>query len=398
MRLAFMDGRVFVGNGEVVENASVLVEDDKIVSIVNDVSQIPDDTQKIPIGNNTLFPGFIDCHVHLAMNGDPDPLNSLANDSVPMATIKAAKNAEKTLAAGVTTVRDLGGSNGIDLGLKQAVSQGLIRGPRILVSAQLICMTGGHGWPIGREADGPDEVRKAAREQIKAGADQIKMMATGGVLTPGVEPGCPQLTYEELKAGVEEAQRADKKTATHAMGSKGIMDALKAGIDSIEHGIYLNQEIISFMKENRRFFVPTIAALHNIEEAGIEGGIPDWAVKKTAVVAPHHRKSIIDAHDAGVAIAMGTDAGTPYNYHGNNLVEIVLLASHGLTTMEALMAATSVAAEVVGLEDKIGTIEPGKFADLVLVRDNPLKDIKLLNNADAIIQVVKDGKLIKNDL
>jgi imidazolonepropionase-like amidohydrolase len=330
------------------------------------------------------------------MDASPNPMAALAAESDVMVTLKGAENAGKTLAAGVTTVRDLGGKNGIDLGLKQAIESGLTQGPRMLVAGRLICMTGGHGWPIGREADGPEEVRRAAREQIKAGADLVKFMATGGVLTPSVEPGSPQLTYEEMKAGIEEAHKAGKKTATHAMGSQGIMDALRAGIDSIEHGIYLTDEIISFMIKNQVFLVPTIAALHNIEVRGTAAGIPGWAVDKCNVVAPHHRESIRKAYQAGVTIAMGTDAGTPFNHHGKNLMEMPLLAAHGLSPMEALMAGTSVAAKVVGMEDQIGTVEPGKLADLVLVKGNPVENIDILNKDDAVSLVMKGGAIVKS--
>lgn len=396
MKTAFTDGRVFVGDGTLLERATVLVEDDKIIRISGPDSEISKDTHQIPMGDATLFPGFIDTHVHLVMDASADPIASLAGQSDVVATLKGAKNAEKTLAAGITTVRDMGGKNGLDLGLKQAIETGLITGPRMLVSARLICMTGGHGWPIGREADGPDDVRRAAREQIKAGADQVKFMATGGVLTNGVEPGSPQLTYEEMKAGIDEAHKAGKKTATHAMGSQGIMDALRAGIDSIEHGIYLTDEIISFMIENQVFFIPTIAALHHIEDKGIAAGIPAWAVEKSRVVAPHHRASIKKAHKAGVMIAMGTDAGTPFNHHGLNLMEIPLLVNHGLAPMDALMAGTSMAARVVGMENQIGAIEPGKLADLVLVQGNPVENIDILNNRDAVRLVMKGGVVVKS--
>lgn len=396
MRTAFVNGRVFVGNGKVLEHATVLVEDDKIVSISDSFSGLDKDTRKVPIEGATLFPGFIDCHVHLVMSGSPDPIGALANESALITTIKAVENARKTLEAGITTVRDLGGKNGIDLELKQAIESGLIKGPRILAAGRLICMTGGHGWLIGREADGPDDVRRAAREQIKAGADIVKFMATGGVLTAAVEPGSAQLTYEEMKAGIEEAHKAGKRTATHAMGSRGILDALHAGIDSIEHGIYLTDEIISFMKKNSVFFVPTISAMYHIGKMGIAAGIPAWAVEKNNIVAPHHKESVKKAHGAGVTIAMGTDAGTPFNYHGKNLMEIPLLVKHGLSPMEALIAATSTASRVLGLENSIGTIEPGKIADLVLVKNNPMENIDILNGNDAIARVMKSGQFIED--
>ncbi|MFU8769506.1 MAG: amidohydrolase family protein [Desulfotignum sp.] len=398
MKTAFVDGRVFLGNGQVLEGATVLVEGDRILDVGKTVSKPGPDVRIVPIENSTLFPGFIDCHVHLVMDASPDPMAVVVAQPAAITTLKGMIHARKTLAAGVTTVRDMGGNDGIDLGLRQAIASGLIQGPRVLASGRLICMTGGHGWPMGREADGPDDVRRAVREQIKAGADQIKFMATGGVLTPSVEPGCAQLTFEEMQAGIEEAHRAGKKTATHAMGSQGISDALRAGIDSIEHGIYLTDEIIAFMKQHRVFYVPTIAALFHIGEKGTAAGIPSWAVEKNRVVAPHHRESVKKAHAAGVTIGMGTDAGTPFNHHGNNLTEISLLVRHGLSPVQALTAATGNASHVVGLENQIGTIEPGKIADLVLVRGNPLDDIDLLTEADAIVCVMKSGKFIDSDL
>ncbi|MCP4718832.1 MAG: amidohydrolase family protein [Desulfobacteraceae bacterium] len=396
MGTAFVDGRIFVGNGKVLEHATVLVENGKIASISDTSSGLSEDTHRIPIGDATLFPGFIDCHVHLIMDGSPDPIGALAGKSTAIITIEGVENARKTLAAGVTTVRDLGGKDGIDFGVKQAIESGLIKGPRVLASGHPICMTGGHGWPLGREADGPDDVRRAAREQIKAGADQLKFMATGGVLTSSVEPGSAQLTREEMRAGIEEAHKAGKKTATHAMGSQGILDALHAGIDSIEHGIYLTDEIIAFMKEHAVFYVPTIAAMYHIGKMGVAAGIPAWAVEKNNIVTPYHKKSLKKAHQSGVTIGMGTDAGTPFNYHGKNLMEISLLVRHGLSPVEALVAATHTASQVLGMENEIGTIEQGKIADLVLVKNNPMDDIEILNEADAIARVMKGGQFIED--
>jgi imidazolonepropionase-like amidohydrolase len=256
-------------------------------------------------------------------------------------------------------------------------------------------MTGGHGWQFGREADGPDEVRKAAREQIKKGADIVKFMATGGVLTPSVEPGSEQLTEEELRAGIEEAHKAGKKTATHAMGTKGILNALRAGIDSIEHGVYLNEEAAAMMAERHIPFIPTLSALFNIEAKGIESGIPPFAVEKTIKVKPHHLQSIRIAKEKGVIIAMGTDAGTPFNLHGENLGELKLLVGQGFTPLEAIESGTRIAAGVLGLDHELGTIEEGKLADLLVVEGNPLEDMEILLNKKAIILIMQDGKLVK---
>jgi len=294
----------------------------------------------------------------------------------------------------VTTIRDMGGKDGIDLGLKQAINSGLIPGPRMLVSGRLICMTGGHGWQIGQEANGPDEVRRAAREQIKAGADIVKLMATGGVMTPGVQPGSEQFTEAELRAGVEEAHKAGKKTATHAMGTQGILNALRAGIDSIEHGVYLNEEAVALMVDRNVPFIPTISALYHIETQGVAAGIPDYAVEKTLMVKPHHQASIRMAREAGVLVAAGTDAGTPFNLHGENLTEIKLLVDYGgFSPMAAIEAGTRVSARVLGLENELGTIEEGKIADLIMVAGNPLENIDILLARESICMVMQGGKL-----
>jgi imidazolonepropionase-like amidohydrolase len=394
MAIAFVDGPVFIGDGRVLEHATVLVEGEKIVKVAEGNVSIPKDAQKIPLEGQMLLPGFIDSHVHICFDCSPDPMTSAASESPTVTALKAANSARQTLLAGVTTIRDMGGKDGIDLGLRQAINSGLIPGPRMLASGKLICMTGGHGWQVGLEVNGVDEVRKAAREQIKAGVDIVKLMATGGVLTPAVEPGSEQLTEAELKAGVEEAHKAGKKTATHAMGTKGILNALRAGIDSIEHGVYLDKEAVSLMIERDVPLIPTLSALFNIESKGIEAGIPAFAVEKTLKVKPSHLESIRMAREAGVSIAMGTDAGTPFNVHGDNLGELKFLVDCGFKPMEAIEAGTRIAAQVLGLEKELGTIEEGKRADLVLIEGNPLEDIEILCKRELIRLVMQDGKHI----
>ena len=399
MAIAFVDGRVIVGDGRILERATVLVEDKKIVKIAQNSINIPKDTQKIPLDGQTLLPGFIDAHIHICMDGSPDPVAASLSESPTLTTLKAAQSARRTLMAGVTTVRDMGAKDGIDFGLRQAINSGLIPGPRMLISGRLICMTGGHGWQIGLEANGPDEVRKAAREQIKAGADIVKLMATGGVLTPAVEPGSEQFTEEELRAGVEEAHKAGKKTATHAMGTRGILNALKAGIDSIEHGVYLDDETVSIMVKRKTPLIPTISALYNIESKGVEAGIPEYAVQKTIKVKPFHLESIRMAREAGVPVAMGTDAGTPFNMHGENLGEVKLLVDYGgFSPMGAIEAGTRIAARVLGLEKELGTVTEGKIADLVMVEGNPLDNMDVLLNQESIWLVMQGGKIVKGDI
>jgi imidazolonepropionase-like amidohydrolase len=397
MAIAFVDGTVVVGDGRVLEHATVLVKGERIEKVVEKNIRIPKDAQKIPMDGQVLLPGFIDSHIHICLDSSPDPMTSALTESQTMTTLKAAKAARQTLLAGITSVRDMGGKDGIDLELKQAINLGLIPGPRMLASGKLICMSGGHGWQVGLEANGVDAVRKAAREQIKAGVDIVKLMATGGVLTPDVEPGSEQLTEAEMKAGVEEAHKAGRKTATHAMGTKGILNALRAGIDSIEHGVYLDEEAVSLMVEKNVPLIPTLSALFNILNKGIEAGIPAFAVEKTLKVKPFHLESIRMAREAGVSIAMGTDAGTPFNIHGDNLRELKLLVDCGFSPMDAIEAGTRIAAQVLGMENQLGTIEEGKLADLVLIEGNPLEDIEILLKRELIRLVIKGGKNVNGE-
>jgi imidazolonepropionase-like amidohydrolase len=216
-------------------------------------------------------------------------------------------------------VRDLGGREYVELAVRRAITEGHFPGPRILAAGRPICMTGGHGSFLGREADGPDDTRKAVREQLKAGADVIKLIATGGVMTAGVEPGSPQLTLPEMRAAIEEARKAGRRTAAHAQGSTGIADAIEAGITTIEHGIYLTDEIIASMKGKGVFLVPTLAAPAAICAGGLAAGIPEFMVRKSETVAAHHLASFQRATQAGVFIAAGADSGTPFNPHGSLL-------------------------------------------------------------------------------
>jgi len=397
MGTAFLKGLLFHGDGSVTERASVLVEGERIVKIGKENMAIPRGSKRISLEGRTLFPGFIDAHVHLCLDGSPDPMGKLASEPSVVTAIRASQLAQETLMAGVTAVRDMGGKDGVDLALREAIRSGMIRGPRMLVSRSMICMTGGHGWQFGRQADGPDEVRKAAREQIRGGADLIKLMATGGVLTPGVEPGAEQLTEEELRAGIEEAHKAGRKTATHAMGNRGILNALRAGIDSIEHGVYLDEEAATLMKKRQVPLVPTISALYHIEEMGTEGGIPAFAVEKTLRVKPHHLNSVRLAREAGLVVAMGTDAGTPFNRHGLNLTEMVLLTRNGYSSTQALQAGTGIAAQTLGLDKVIGTVEEGKLADLVVVEGNPLDDMEILLKPEAVMLVMQGGNIVKGE-
>ncbi len=399
MAVIFRNGNVIVGTGEVIEKGTVAINGN-IISFVGATKKIRPSKKDtlFDISGKTILPGLIDAHVHLCLDGSPDPMTSLLKDSTPQLTLKAAHHARRTLNAGVTTIRDMGGRDYVDLAIRDGIDSGLLQGPRMICSGRVVCMTGGHGWQFGREADGTDEIREAVREQLKAGADFVKLIATGGVMTKGVDPGATQFTLEELLAGVEEAKKAGRRTATHAQGTEGIKNSLWAGVNSIEHGFFLDDEAIELMLEMNAYLVPTLNAPYQIIRGGIKGGVPRYAVEKSKAVMKSHFQSVRRAYKSKIPIAMGTDAGTPFNCHGENLKEMELLVKAGMTPMEAMVATTKVASEVLGLEKKIGTLEKGKLADLIVVDGNLLKDIQLLQDKDKIQVIMKEGQFYKCQL
>ena len=388
-------GQVFTATDRdpLLKDAWVRVEGDRIVEVTSAEPRAASDATRIDAPDATLLPGLIDCHVHFAMSGGPDWLSEMKE---PYATScwRAAIHARNTLQAGFTSVRTLGGRDGADPALRDAQASGLVEGPRIVATNLVICMTGGHGAWIGREADGPEDVRKAVREQLKAGADCIKLIATGGVMTPGVEPGAQQLTEAELRAGVEEAHKAGVTTAAHAHGSDGIEAAVRAGIDSIEHGSFMTDQTIDLMKQRGTFFSVTLCSSEGFFNAP-PGSVADWAMAKAARVRAAMDDSFRRAYAAGVRLVLGTDAGTPYNRHGDNAREMALMVKLGADPLDALRAGTRNSAELLGKLDEIGTIEAGKLADLVLCRGDVLADIDRLCSPDNIRLVVQGGRIVR---
>ena len=392
---------VMDGNGNFWENVNVIVEGTKIKDISKDAPS-PTNAEIIDLKGYTLLPGLIDAHVHLSGNGEPNMEMIRLKELLPTTTLKAYLNAKNDLLAGITTLRSMGDRGFLDVALKKAIETGMIEGPRMRVAGQAISMTGGHGdmWlapgitynSFGAIADGVDELRKTARYQIKMGADHIKLMATGGVMSEGDEPGSPQLNEDEMRAAIEEAHKVGKKAAAHAQGTEGIKNAIKAGIDSIEHGVFLDDEAIQMMKERNVFLVATLSAVYNIKKHGREGGIPEHAVRKTEKIMNSHLDSFVRAYKAGVKIAMGTDAATPFNKHGENAQELELMVNAGMKAEDAILAATKRGAELLGMDDIVGTLEPGKEADMIAVDGNPLEDVTLLQNVKF---VMKAGKVYK---
>jgi imidazolonepropionase-like amidohydrolase len=332
-----------------------------------------------------VTPGLVNAHVHLQMSGEPDTMGAAASSTSNQRLLRAVENARKSLHAGVTTVRDVGSSDNIAQDVRDAIVAGSIPGPRMRAAGWVLCMTGGHGWFLGREVDGPWDARKAVREQMRAGADCIKMIATGGVLTRGAVPGNAQLMPEELQAGIDEAHRHGLRVASHAIGTQGIKNALRAGVDSIEHGHMLDDEALELLKTTGAYLVPTLTAPTCILE-NLEGsGQPQFVIDKAQHVGAAMLVSIRRAFEAGVKIAGGSDAGTPFNYHQNYAYEVELMHTLlGMTPQQALHAATAVAADLIGLHR--GILAVGEPADLLLLDGDVGSNVRALRSPRGVIK------------
>ena len=320
-----------------------------------------------------VVPGLIDAHVHLTMAGSLDPMADLEQMSDFLLLGRAAGYLRRYLKAGVTALRDLGSRAGAAVGLAQAVERGFLSGPRLVAAGPVITPTGGHGWKFGLETDGPEGVRRAARQVFKQGATAIKFMATGGVMTLGVRAGAEMFDEAEMKAGVREAEKRGVVSAAHAQGLAGIKNAVRAGVRTIEHGAFdgWDEEIFLLMERQGTILVPTMAAPDGILRG--RGRVPEFMVAKTGPIAERHQANTLEAYRAGVAIAAGTDAGTPLNPHPNLARELELLAELGLDLPDVLRAATTVAARALGRAAELGRIAPGFAADLVALDGDPLE-------------------------
>lgn len=387
----FRGGLMFDGLGAVSDGQAVLVEDGEVrrVAAAGEFDGFAGSV--IDTAGATLMPGLIDCHVHLCMAGEGDPGTALEKLLPGQATMRAFGHAQQALAGGTTAVRDCGGKDYMEFAVRDACNNGTQLGPTIRAAGRMICMTGGHGNRYGRVADGIDEVVKAVREQIHAGSDFIKIMATGGVMTPGVNPEDAHYSPEEMAAGIREANRFHRRTASHAQGTDGVLNAVRGGIDSIEHGIWLTEECIKEMLAADTWLVPTLSALRNILDNAEK--VPDYVIEKTERISVAHRDSVAAYHQAGGKIAMGTDAGTPFNLHGENAQELEYLVDVGVDTLTALRAGTSVAADLLDLPQQ-GRIVEGAAADLLLVEGNPAEDITMAARPGNHRMVMKSGLVV----
>jgi imidazolonepropionase-like amidohydrolase len=402
--------RLIDGTGAApVQNGVVVVTDDRIVAVgANGSVPVPTGARVIDLGDATLLPGFIDAHTHIIGRPLSDPASDIAavKDIPAYAAIVGVGNARKTLMGGFTTIRVLGSPDFDDVALRQAITDGVVPGPRMQVAAHSFGITGGHcdenGYTPGLEdrdyrtgvADGVDEVRKAVRYQVKYGADVIKICATGGVLSEGDAVGATQYTLEEMQAVVSEATKLGRKVAAHAHGTEGIKLAVRAGVASIEHGSFLDEEGARMMAQRGTFLVPTISAGEFVENAAKSGRLTGLRAEKALAAAQGMRSSVRLAQRLGVPIALGTDAGV--GEHGANGHEFTLMVTWGgLTPMQSIVAGTSSAARLLGWEKQIGTLTAGKWADIVAVPGDPTSDIKVMEKPSF---VMKGGVVYRNEV
>jgi imidazolonepropionase-like amidohydrolase len=389
-----------VKSGRILTNQQIVIEGDKIVSIGPSTST-PAGAQVINLPNSTVLPGMIDAHTHLTMENTKLGYEALGV-SVPREALMGARNARLTLLAGFTTVRNVGASGYSDVALRDAINDGDVPGPHMLVSGPALGITGGHcdenllpfdfHQTADGVADGIPAVQHKVREVIKYGADVIKVCATGGVMSKGDDPNTSQYTLEEMKALVADAHRLGRKVAAHAHGAQGVSWASEAGVDSIEHGHLMNDDSIATLKKNGTYVVPTLYLTEWWSENGSKLHMPDFIVTKMKLVSAQSEKNLQKAFQAGVKVALGTDAAV--YPHGLNAHELAVYVKLGMTPLQAIQTTTINDADLLGWSDKIGTLEPGKWADIIAVDGDPIQDITTLQRVKF---VMKSGQVYKNE-
>jgi imidazolonepropionase-like amidohydrolase len=405
--LRIVGGTVFDAvRGEVLRNGVVCIEEDRITAVgpASAISLGGRDVSVIDAAGLFVMPGMMDCHVHLLSSGAADYAMRGLKELLPYTAIRGAANARILLEMGYTTVRDVGALGYGNIALRQAIDDGLVPGPRIFAAGHALSVPGGHGDSYYRPEvqvrrdgliNGADEARRAVRDLVKMHADVIKLLVTGGVMTDGSDVGLLQWTADELQAAIGQAHQLGRRVAGHCHGAAGVKEAIRAGLDTVEHGTLLDEEAIALMQQHGTYYVPTLVAPFHICAGGTASGIPAYAVEKSHLVMDRHKESVRQAHAMGVKIAMGTDCGTPFNTAGKNALEVDLLTQNGLLPAEALMATTRVAAEAIGIDDRVGTLAPGKWADVIVVEGDPLANISVLQQAERIAWVIKAGRIVK---
>jgi imidazolonepropionase-like amidohydrolase len=392
------------------ENMVIVVADERIQSIgPASAITVPAGAAVVDLSHATVLPGLIDCHTHLGARADRYDEIYNFKDTPFQSAFAGVVNARRTLEAGFTSVRDVGSLPFLAVDLRNSINEGLIPGPRIVASGPAITITGGHGdlnnfspqtrvsmFPEERDfaiADGVDQVRHVVRAQVKYGVDVIKILASGGVLSKGDSPGAPQFTFEELKAAADEAHMAGRKIAAHAHGTQAIKNAILAGIDSIEHASLIDDEGIRLAKDHGTYLDMDIYNDDYILGKAVEFGLPKENVEKEKMVGRVQRENFQKAVKAGAKMAFGTDAGV--YPHGDNARQFFYMVKFGMTPAQAIRAATSSAADLIGRARDVGTIEPGKFADVIAVTGDPLQDVRALEHVGF---VMKGGEVVKDQI
>ncbi len=390
-----------------IPNASVVIGDDGRITEAGALARLPLDAEVYDVGGRTIMPGLMDAHVHFMLAGERDFESVFLKQTSEYMAIKATVSARNLLDAGFTTVRDVGAPGRLALSLRDAVNAGLVPGPRILAAGRIITATSGHvdllppgvsrvDGTAGRIADGPAEILRAVREQVKVGADLIKFCATGGVMDPQLAPDVPEYSAEEVQPLITEAHKMKKPVAAHVHGAEGAKIAIRAGVDTIEHGTMLDEEAVQLMREAGTVLVPTLTPSHQVRQQGDAANLPAHVMEKFAVTSAAHAQSLTMAIEAGVSLALGTDAGTPFYPHGLNAIELQLMVAEGLSPMATIVAATSGAAKALRVDKSTGSLVPGKLADLLVVDGDPLADIALLQDQSRLHLILQSGQVHKD--
>src|SRR5882724_8625406 len=396
-------GKLFdAESGQLTDRPVIVITGNRIASVGSGNVPVPPHARVIDLGDATVLPGFIDVHTHLTSNAGNAGYESLGISS-PRAALIGAKNARLTLLAGFTSVRNVGAEGYADVALRDAIDAGDVIGPRMQVSGPPLGITGGHcdsnllppqfHYSAEGAADGVEAVMHKVREVVKYGADVIKFCASGGVFSKGDNPLLEQYSPAEMLALITESHRLGRRVATHAHSALAIKDAVRAGVDSIEHGIFLDEEGIALMKQHGTFLVPTSYPLYWFEENAPSMHMPPWVMEKAAIIIPAAKKNMAIAFRSGVRVALGTDAGV--YPHGQNGGEFWSMVELGLSPLQALQAGTVNAAELMGWSDRVGVIRKDMLADIVAVKGNPVSDVRLLQYVQF---VMKDGVVYKDEI
>lgn len=392
--------RMFDGGDFEDGPVTVVVEADRIIAVHKGATAAPPGIPVYHVPGGTLLPGFIDSHVHLSRDGEPDYMAVMLRESAHLQTLKALAHAWKTLRTGFTTVRTAGERSRVDLGLRAAIEGGVVKGPRVVPAGKVLSVSGGHRDGFfapevtydGNSVivNGRDAVRKAVRDEIKLGAKWVKLVVTGGIVSP-TEPGAQQMASDEIKEATATAAALGVNTAAHAHGGPGVEAAIRNGVRTIEHGTYVDARLAELIRDNSAYLTPALQGTINLIEYGPDAGVAKFAVEKAKVAWESHRQAVAAAVAAETPILVGTDAGGTCVYHGENAREFELLVDCGVKTVDVLKSATSVAARMLGLDGEIGSVRAGALADLVVVAGDPRQNISNLRSVEL---VVKGGEIV----